>query len=60
MANPSIASNRTRSILHAAKEGKYAVGGYNWYARHILQVNTSLKSAYADTVEPYAAIIVTV
>ncbi|KAE8422343.1 ketose-bisphosphate aldolase [Aspergillus pseudocaelatus] len=31
MANPSIASNRTRSILHAAKEGKYAVGAYNCY-----------------------------
>ncbi|OGM47406.1 fructose-bisphosphate aldolase [Aspergillus bombycis] len=31
MANPSIASNRTRSILHAAKQGKYAVGAYNCY-----------------------------
>lgn len=24
-------SNRTRTILHAAKNGKYAVGAYNWY-----------------------------
>lgn len=44
MANPSLASNRTRSVLHAAKEGKYAVGAYNWYGCHILQDNTSLKA----------------
>ncbi|KAB8221586.1 ketose-bisphosphate aldolase [Aspergillus novoparasiticus] len=31
MVNPSIASNRTHSILHAAREGKYAVGAYNCY-----------------------------
>ncbi|KNG87209.1 fructose-bisphosphate aldolase [Aspergillus nomiae NRRL 13137] len=31
MVNPSITSNRTRSILQAAKEGKYAVGAYNCY-----------------------------
>ncbi|KAE8325991.1 ketose-bisphosphate aldolase [Aspergillus sergii] len=31
MVNPSLASNRTHSILHAAKEGKYAIGAYNCY-----------------------------